>query len=237
MNPTIKKEFEIRLEKLKKLKEQGIQAYPDSFTRSHTVETSLKTETGTKNVTLAGRILTKRIMGRISFCHIQDDSGKMQIVVQSENIGERWYAIFKELIDTGDFIGVSGEIFKTKKGEISLLIKKLTFLGKALRPLPEKWHGLKDVEQRYRKRYVDLIVNPEVRDAFVKRAKIISTIREVLDKKGFLEVETPIIQTIYGGANAKPFKTHINTVKMDAYLRIATELHLKRLIVGGFEKV
>ena len=180
--------------------------------------------------------MAKRIMGKASFCHIQDGEGKIQSYVSINDLGEESYQQFKE-DDIGDIIGIKGFVFKTKTGEISIHAKEVTLLSKSLRPLPEKYHGLKDTELRYRQRYVDLIMNPEVRDTFIIRSKIISKIRRILDEKGYLEVETPILNTISGGATAKPFITHHNTLDMDMYLRIATELNLKRLIVGGYEKV
>ena len=189
-----------------------------------------------QEVTVAGRMMAKRIMGKASFCHIQDGEGKIQSYVSVNDLGEESYQQFKE-DDIGDIIGIKGFVFKTKTGEISIHAKEVTLLSKSLRPLPEKYHGLKDTELRYRQRYVDLIMNPEVRDTFIIRSKIISKIRRILDEKGYLEVETPILNTISGGATAKPFITHHNTLDMDMYLRIATELNLKRLIVGGYEKV
>lgn len=189
-----------------------------------------------KDVSVAGRLMSKRIMGKASFGHIMDCDGKLQGYFSRDDMGVEEYQAFKKL-DVGDIIGLSGTVFRTKTGEISLRVTAVTLLTKSLLPLPEKYHGLKDTELRYRQRYVDLIANPEVKDVFVKRSKIISTIREVLDAKGFIEVETPILNTLAGGANARPFVTHHNTLDIDMYMRIATELHLKRLIVGGFEKV
>ncbi len=180
--------------------------------------------------------MAKRIMGKASFCHIQDGEGKIQSYVSINELGEESYQQFKE-DDIGDIIGITGFVFKTKTGEISIHAKEVTLLSKSLRPLPEKYHGLKDTDLRYRQRYVDLIMNPEVRDTFIIRSKIISKIRSILDEKGYLEVETPVLNTISGGATAKPFVTHHNALDIDMYLRIATELNLKRLIVGGYEKV
>lgn len=189
-----------------------------------------------KTVSLAGRLMSKRIMGKASFGHIMDNDGRMQGYFSRDDMGVDEYQAFKKL-DVGDIIGIEGVVFKTKTGEISVHVKKVTLLTKSLLPLPEKFHGLRDPELRFRQRYVDLIANPEVKDVFVKRSKIISTIREVLDNKGFIEVETPVLNTLAGGANARPFITHHNTLDIDMYMRIATELHLKRCIVGGFEKV
>ena len=189
-----------------------------------------------KDVCIAGRLMSKRIMGKASFCNIQDRNGLMQSYVSKNDIGEEYYAAFKKY-DIGDIIGIKGFVFKTKTGEISVHAKEVVLLSKSLQVLPEKFHGLKDQELRYRQRYVDLIVNPESRDTFIKRSKIITEIRRFLDAKGFLEVETPVLQTIPGGASARPFITHHNTLDIDMYCRIALELPLKRLIVGGFERV
>ena len=180
--------------------------------------------------------MAKRIMGKASFVHIQDSEGKIQSYVSINDLGEESYKQFKE-DDIGDIIGITGFVFKTRTGEISIHAKELTLLSKSLRPLPEKFHGLKDTDLRYRQRYVDLIVNPEVKDTFLTRIKILKEIKNILDEKGYLEVETPILNTIVGGASARPFITHHNTLDIDMYLRIANELYLKRLIVGGFDKV
>ena len=189
-----------------------------------------------KRVSLAGRLISKRLMGKAGFAHIRDAEGDIQLYFRIDALGEEKYDEFKK-IDIGDIIGVKGEVFTTHKGEISVKVADFTLLTKSLRPLPEKYHGLKDTEIRYRKRYLDLIVNPEVKDVFVKRSAIIASIRTFLNERGFIEVETPILNTIMGGANARPFITHHNTLDMDMYLRIAPELYLKRLIVGGFDKV
>lgn len=189
-----------------------------------------------KRVSLAGRLISKRLMGKAGFAHIRDAEGDIQLYFRIDALGEEKYDEFKK-IDIGDIIGVKGEVFTTHKGEISVKVADFTLLTKSLRPLPEKYHGLKDTEIRYRKRYLDLIVNPEVKDVFVKRSAIIAAIRTFLNERGFIEVETPILNTIMGGANARPFVTHHNTLDMDMYLRIAPELYLKRLIVGGFDKV
>ena len=189
-----------------------------------------------KPVSIAGRVIGWRDMGKANFLDLADSTGKIQIYVKIDGVGEENFAEMSKW-DIGDIIGVDGEAFRTRRGEISVKAAKLTLLSKSLLPLPEKWHGLKDTDLRYRQRYVDLIVNPEVRDAFVKRSRIIREIRAHLDAIGFLEVETPMLHTVAGGAAARPFITHHNTLDMDMYLRIALELHLKRLIVGGFDKV
>ena len=189
-----------------------------------------------KEVSVAGRMMLRREMGKASFADLMDRDGKIQIYVKIDDVGEQAYADFRKW-DIGDIFGVKGTVFRTRRGEISIHATELTLLAKSLLPLPEKFHGLKDVELRYRQRYVDLIVNPEVKDTFIKRSLIIRYMREFLDNRGYIEVETPILSLISGGANARPFITHHNTLDIDMYLRIATELHLKRLIVGGLEKV
>lgn len=189
-----------------------------------------------KIVTLAGRMVSRRIMGKASFANLLDESGSIQLYISRNDIGEEEYAEFKKF-DIGDIIGVTGKVFTTKTGEISVHASSVTLLSKSLLPLPEKYHGLTNTDMRYRQRYVDLIANPEVKKTFIMRSKIISSIRTFLDSRGFLEVETPILNTIPGGASARPFVTHHNTLDIDMYMRIAPELYLKRLIVGGFERV
>ena len=188
------------------------------------------------NVAIAGRMLFKRVMGKASFCNIQDKIGNIQVYVSRDSIGEDDYAAFKKT-DIGDIFAIKGYLFRTKTGEISVHANSMQLISKSLLPLPEKFHGLKDADTRYRQRYVDLIVNPEVKDTFIKRARIITSVRKTLDDIGYVEVETPVLNTIAGGATARPFITHHNTLDMDMYLRIATELPLKRLIVGGMERV
>lgn len=229
----------IRREKLEKLKQNNKNPFEiTKFDITHTSKEIIGNyeELEGKDVTIAGRIMAKRIMGKASFCHIQDGDGKIQSYVSINDLGEESYKQFKE-DDIGDIIGITGFVFKTRTGEISIHAKEVILLSKSLRPLPEKFHGLKDTDLRYRQRSVDLIMNPEVKETFKKRSLIIKEIRNMLDEKGFMEVETPILQTIPGGASARPFITHHNTLDIDMYLRIATELYLKRLIVGGFDKV
>lgn len=231
--------MQIRRDKLTELQEQGKDPYQiTKFNRTNTAgeikENYEKFEQ--KDVTVAGRIIAKRIMGKASFCTIQDSNEKIQSYVSINDLGEESYKAFKTW-DIGDFIGITGFVFKTRTEEISIHAKEVTLLSKSLRPLPEKFHGLKDIDLRYRQRYVDLIMNPEVKKTFEMRSKIITEIRRILDEKGYLEVDTPMLNTISGGATAKPFITHHNTLNIDMYLRIATELNLKRLIVGGYDKV
>ena len=229
----------IRREKLEKLKQNNKNPFEiTKFDITHTSKEIIDNyeELEGKDVTIAGRIMAKRIMGKASFCHIQDGDGRIQSYISINELGEESYKQFKE-DDIGDIIGITGFVFKTRTGEISIHAKEVILLSKSLRPLPEKFHGLKDTDLRYRQRSVDLIMNPEVKETFKKRSLIIKEIRNMLDEKGFMEVETPILQTIPGGASARPFITHHNTLDIDMYLRIATELYLKRLIVGGFDKV
>ena len=231
--------LKVRREKLQELQEAGKNPFDiTKFNRTHTSKDVIDNydELEGKDVTIAGRMMAKRIMGKASFCHIQDMQGKLQSYVSTNDLGEESYKAFKTY-DIGDIIGITGFVFKTRTGEISVHAKEVTLLSKSLRPLPEKFHGLKDTDLRYRQRYVDLIMNPEVKDTFITRIKILKEIRRILDEKGYLEVETPILNTIAGGAAARPFITHHNTLDMDMYLRIANELYLKRLIVGGFDKV
>ena len=231
--------MKVRKEKLEELQANGKDPFEiTKYNRTHNSEQVKNNfdELNEQYVSIAGRIVGKRVMGKASFCHIQDMQGKIQCYVSLNDLGEEKYKEFKTY-DIGDIIGVTGFVFKTRTEEISIHAKEVVLLCKALRPLPEKFHGLKDTDLRYRQRYVDLIVNPEVKETFLKRTKILKEIRNVLDSKGYLEVDTPILNTIAGGAAARPFVTHHNTLDMDMYLRIANELYLKRLIVGGFDKV
>lgn len=228
----------VRLGKLNELVSAGSDpfAITNYAVDHHAVDVTSSPEEG-KTVSLAGRLMSKRIMGKASFAHIMDVSGRVQIYVKRDNLGEEKYDFFKKQLDIGDMIGVKGSVFVTHRGEVSVAVDELTLLSKSLTPLPEKWHGLKDNDLRYRKRYLDLIVNGEVKDTFIKRSKIISAVRKFLDSQGFIEVETPILNTVAGGAAARPFITHHNTLDLEMYMRIAPELYLKRLIVGGLERV
>lgn len=229
----------VRLEKLAVLKEAGkdpykITQFPVDIYNKEIRERFDELEN--QEVVVAGRMMTRRIMGKASFLDIRDASDRMQVYVRKDDVGEDDYADFKKW-DIGDIIGVKGKVFRTKMGEISVHATEIKLLSKSLLPLPEKWHGLKDKEERYRKRYLDLIANPEVKDVFVKRSRIISEIRKFLDGHGYVEVDTPVLLPLEIGAAARPFKTHHNALDIDMYLRIETELYLKRLIVGGFDKV
>lgn len=237
--------LQIRRDKLAKLQAEGNDPFEiTKFDKTHSskqivdnfVDPVEGEESQPQIVAVAGRMISRRIMGKASFCHILDGDGTIQLYVKRDEVGEDVYAAFKTW-DIGDIIGGVGEVFRTHMGEISVKLSSITLLSKSLLPLPEKFHGLRDIETRYRQRYVDLIANPDVKRTFVIRSGIIKAIREFLDNRGFIEVETPILNTIPGGANARPFVTHHNTLDIDMYMRIAPELYLKRLIVGGFERV
>ena len=232
-------EYAVRSQKLEGLREAGMDPFVQvKFDRTNytTDITGNYDEMEGKIVRLAGRMMSKRIMGKMSFSDMMDRYGRIQLVVRRDVLGDEEYKAYKKM-DIGDIIGIEGEVFRTQKGEISVRVSELTLLSKSLRPLPEKWHGLTNTDIRYRQRYVDLIVNPEVRKTFENRSKILREIRNFMDSRGFMEVETPCLNTIPGGAAARPFITHHNALDIDMYMRIATELHLKRLIVGGLEKV
>lgn len=240
-----------RLEKVEQIKQAGFNPYAYRWSSSHTAQQLqnqyIDLENGAEvevEVAIAGRILVRRVFGKLAFFNLQDETGTIQLFLDKKrihaNMGDRDPEAFnhlKQLTDVGDFIGVRGSIKRTEKGELSVFVQEFEFLTKSLLPLPDKWHGLTDVEKRYRQRYLDLIVNPEARETFRKRARITASIRQYLDDQDFIEIETPVLQSEAGGADARPFVTYHNTLDMDLYLRIATELHLKRLIVGGFEKV
>ena len=232
-------EQQVRREKLGMLMDAGRNPFEvTKFTvTNHSVDINERfEELEGKTVSIAGRLMSKRGMGKVSFCDLQDKMGRVQLYVRRDLIGEEEYSWFKKY-DTGDLVGVTGEVFKTEKGQISVRAESVVLLSKSLQPLPEKFHGLTDKETRYRQRYVDLIVNPESRRAFEIRSKFVKYLRAFLDGRGYMEVETPVLNTLAGGAAARPFVTHHNTLDIDMYMRIATELHLKRLIVGGFERV
>jgi lysyl-tRNA synthetase class 2 len=238
-------QVEVRRQKLAKLKEAGHRAYANDFRPTHSISEIVGAFSGAidetlseapKDLAISGRIMAIRRMGKASFFHIQDRRGRLQIYIQQNQVGEEAYALFRTL-DMGDIVAVTGHLFRTRTKELTLEARQLRLLTKCLRPLPEKWHGLGDVEARYRQRYLDLMVNPEVREVFEKRSRIVRRLRRFFEERDFIEVETPMMQAIPGGAAARPFVTHHNTLDMELYLRVAPELFLKRLLVGGFERV
>lgn len=233
----IKELMQVRRDKMQKIKDSGINVRPERYEKTHSIKDARNLEDGTKNVSIAGRIMSKRKLGKISFLDLQDLQGHLQLCIKRDDLGEETYKFLHETVDIGDFIGVKGDIFTTEAGEKTLQVYEYTFLGKAFRPLPEKFHGITDTEAVYRERHLDLIMNDDSKKRFILRTQLIRLMREFLDNHGFLEVDTPVLQNTASGATARPFITHHNALDMDVYLRISPELTLKKLIIGGFEHV
>lgn len=229
--------MQVRKEKMQKLIDSGVNVHPERYERTHSIKDARELEDGTQNVSIAGRVMSKRKLGKISFIDLRDLEGHIQLCIKRDDLGEETYKFLHETVDIGDFIGVKGDIFTTQAGEKSLQVYEYTFLGKALRPLPEKFHGLTNQDAVYRERHLDLIMNDETKKRFVLRTKFIRLMREFLDNHNFLEVDTPVLQNTASGATARPFITHHNALDMDVYLRISPELTLKKLIIGGFTNV
>lgn len=225
-----------RLRKIQELRKLGIEPYGYSFEKKQSVKECAESKINSK-VKTAGRLMTKRDLGKITFANLRDESGDVQIVLQDGETNSKMMEFFKRYVDSGDIVGVEGTIIKTKTGQISILIKNAELLSKSIKPLPEKFHGLKDEEEKYRKRYLDLVINPEVKRVFIIRNKMMNAMREFMEKNNFVEIETPLLQSVYGGAAATPFKTHCNAFNSDVYLSIAPELYLKKALVGGFDRV